>query len=227
MKRPRRESLFALMVPELRPDNRRIESFSDAVFAIAVTLMMLEVRIPDSLALAENWAGLRSFLTPLATYALSFFVTMILWASHHYLIFTIPRPDRETIWLNALILFCVTLIPISAHFFAFHPASPRAAAAYGFVLMACTASFSLLRAHAARICDNELHRAIHRRVLRKAWIATAVYAASMPLAFLDIRLAWTIFLATPAMFFLPVVRPAEMPSAGQEATDGPTKKARA
>ena len=88
-------------------------------------------------------------------------------------------------------------------------------------------SFSLLRVHASRICENELHRAIHRRVLRKAWIATAIYAASMPLAFLDIRLAWAIFLATPAMFFLPVVRPAATPSAGGEATDGPTKKARA
>jgi uncharacterized membrane protein len=225
--KPRRESLFALMVPELRPDNRRIESFPDAVFAIAMTLMMLEVRIPDSLAFAGDWLALRSFLTPLATYALSFFVTMILWASHHYLIFTIPRPDRETIWLNALVLFCVTLIPISAHFFAFHPASPRAAAVYGFVLMACTASFSLLRVHASRICDNELHRAIHRRVLRKGWIATAIYAASMPLAFLDIRLAWAIFVATPAMFFLPVVRPTAMPSAVGEEIDGSTKEARA
>ena len=227
MKRSRRESLFALMVPELRPDNRRIESFSDGVFAIVITLMMLEIRIPETLALGADWDSLGSFLTPVVTYALSFFVIMILWASHHYLIFTIPRPDRETIWLNALILFCVTLIPISAHFFAFHPASPRAAAAYGFVLMACTASFSLLRAHASKICDNELHRAIHRRVLRKAWIATAIYAASMPLAFLDIRLAWAIFLITPAMFFLPVVRPQVTPPVGEEALDGPSRKARA
>jgi uncharacterized membrane protein len=207
MKRPPSESLFALMVPELRPDNRRLEFFSDAVFAIALTLMMLEVRIPDSLAFAGDSAALRSFLTPIATYALSFFVTMILWARNHYLIFTIPKPDRATIWLNALILFCVTLIPIAAHFFAFHPAAPRAAAGYGFALMACTASFSLLRVHAAKVCDNELHRAIHRRVLRKAWIATAIYAVSMPIAFVDIRLAWAIFLITPAMFFLPVIRP--------------------
>jgi uncharacterized membrane protein len=214
-------------VPELRPDNRRIESFSDAVFAIVVTLMMLEVRIPDSLAFGGDWAALRSFLTPIATYALSFFITMILWASHHYLIFTIPRPDRATIWLNALVLFCVTLIPIAAHFFAFHPASPRAAGGYGFVLMACTSSFSLLRIHASRICDSELHRSIHRRVLRKAWIATAIYAASMPLAFVDIRLAWAIFLATPAMFFLPVVRPTAAPITSNEAVHGPTQKARA
>ena len=207
MKPPRRESLFALMVPELKPDSRRIEAFSDAVFAIVVTLMMLEVRVPDGLAFGHDPAAWRSFATLLVTYALSFLITMILWASHHYLIFTIPRPDRSTIWLNTLILFCVTLIPISAQFFGFHPTSPRAAAAYGFVLMACTASFSLLRAHAMRICPNPVHRAIHWRVLRKAWIAIAIYAAAMLLAFVDIRLAWACFLVTPVMFFLPVVQP--------------------
>lgn len=106
----RRESFYALMVPELSPDNHRIEAFSDGVFAIAVTLMMLEIRIPDSLAFGSDPAALKTFVTLLATYALSFFVTMILWISHHYLIFTIPRPDRETVWLNNLILFCVTLI---------------------------------------------------------------------------------------------------------------------
>ena len=208
MKQPRRESLFALMVPELKPDSRRIEFFSDAVFAIVVTLMMLEVRVPDGLAFGGESAELRAFATLLATYALSFFVTMILWASHHYLIFTIPKPDRTAIWLNTLILFCVTLIPVTAQFFGFHPTSPRAAAAYGLVLMACTASFSLLRSHAATICPNPLHQAIHQRVLRKAWIAIAIYATSVLLAFVDVRLAWACFLITPAMFFLPVVRPA-------------------
>jgi uncharacterized membrane protein len=218
----RRESFFALMVPELRPDNRRIEAFSDAVFAIVVTLMMLEVRVPDGLAFGRDPVALQAFLTLLATYAFSFFITMILWASHHYLIFTIPKPDRGTIWLNTLILFCVTLIPISAQFFGFHPTSPRAAAAYGFVLMACTASFSLLRAHAVRICPNPLHQAIHRRVLRKAWIAIAIYAVSMLLAFVDIRFAWACFLITPIMFFLPVVRPPTVPQAADEGSNEPT-----
>jgi uncharacterized membrane protein len=226
MKR-RRESYFALMVPELRPDNRRIEAFSDAVFAIVVTLMMLEVRVPDGLAFGRDPAALQAFATLLATYALSFVITMILWASHHYLVFTIPKPDRTTIWLNTLILFCVTLIPISAQFFGFHPTSPRAAAAYGLVLMACTASFSLLRAHAVRICPNQLHRAIHLRVLHKAWIAIAIYAASMILAFVDIRFAWACFLITPVMFFLPVVRPPTLPPTADEGDHESTTASRA
>jgi uncharacterized membrane protein len=207
VKRPqRRQSLLALMAPELRPDSRRIESFSDAVFAIVVTIMMLEIQIPDSLAFGRHPAAFAALVTLLAIYALSFLLIMILWISHHYLIFTIPKPDRQILWINSLLLFCVSLIPISAQFFGMNPSSPRAAAIYGLVLMSCTASFSFLRIHAIRLCANELHRSIHRRVLRKSWITIAVYAASILFAFIDIRLAWACFLVTPAMFFLPVIR---------------------
>ena len=189
---------------ELRPPNRRIESFSDAVFAIVVTIMVLEIQIPDDLAFGSNPVALMEFGSLLATYALSFVVIAIFWSNHHYLIFTLPKADLATIWLNNHALFWVTLIPIVARFFGLHPVSPRAVAAYAFVVMMSTLSFSLLRRHAAHIGHNEFHRALHRRVFRRIWPAVAIYAAAMPLAFLDIRLAWACLLVLPAMFFLPV-----------------------
>lgn len=191
---------------ELRPTNRRIESFSDAVFAIAVTIMVLEIRIPDSLAFTGDPAALREFAALIATYAISFVVVAILWASHHYLIFTLPNADRSTIWLNNHVLFWITLIPIVARFFGLHPTAPRAAAAYAFVIMMATFAFTMLRRHAARVSHNEFHRALHRQVFRKAWIAIGLYAVAIPLAFIDIRLAWLLLLVLPTMFFLPVVR---------------------
>ena len=191
---------------ELMPDNRRIESFSDAVFAIVVTIMVLEIHIPDGLAFGSNNVALMEFGALLAAYALSFVVIAIFWSNHHYLIFTLPTPDRATIWLNNHALFWVTLIPIVARFFGLNPTSPRAAAAYAFVIMTCTLSFSFLRRHAARISHNEFHRALHRRVFRRIWPAVAIYAAAIPLAFVDIRFAWACLLVLPAMFFLPVTR---------------------
>lgn len=198
--------------PELRPTNRRVESLSDAVFAIAVTIMVFEIRIPDSLAFGSDPAALRQFALVLATYVLSFVVIGILWASHHYLIFTLPNADRGTIWLNNHVLFWITTIPIVARFFGMHPTSPRAVGAYAFVIMMCTASFTLLRAHASRVSHNEVHRAIHRRVFQKAWIAIALYAAAIPLAFVDIRISWALLLILPAMFFLPIIRTDAMPN---------------
>lgn len=192
--------------PELQPNNHRLEAFSDAVFAIAVTIMVLEIRVPDILAFANDAAALKEFVTLLAIYMLSFVVVGILWANHHYLVFTLPRSDRATIWLNNHVLFWVTMVPVVARFFGQHPMSPRATAAYAFVIMMCTFALTLLRRHAARVTENEVHRALHHRVFRRAWLAMALYAAAIPIAFLDIRISWALLLILPAMFFLPVIR---------------------
>jgi uncharacterized membrane protein len=191
---------------ELHASNRRTESFSDGVFAVAVTIIVLEVRVPDSLAFANDAAAFEQFVTLLAIYVLSFVVVGILWANHHYLVITLRSTDRTTLWLNNHVLFWVTMVPVVARFFGLHPTSPRATAAYAFVVMMCTISLTLLRGHASRISTNEFHRALHRRVFRKVWIAIAAYAAAIPLAFVNVRLSWTLLIILPAMFFLPIVR---------------------
>ena len=206
--------------PELRPTNRRIESFSDAVFAIAVTIMVLEIRVPDRLAFADDAVAFQEFVTLLGIYVLSFVVVGILWANHHYLVFTLPSTDRATVWLNNHVLFWVTMVPIVARFFGQHPTSPRATAAYAFVIMMCTGALTLLRRHAARVSDNRFHRALHHRVFRRAWMAMSLYAAAIPLAFVDIRISWALLLVLPAMFFLPVTRTDAMPNSAEPERSG-------
>lgn len=191
---------------ELRPSSRRIEAFSDGVFAVAVTIIVLEVRVPDSLAFANDAAAFQQFVTLLGIYTLSFVVVGILWANHHYLVFTLPRTDRTTLWLNNHVLFWVTMVPIVARFFGLHPTSPRATAAYAFVVMMGTCALSLLRRHASQISSNPFHRELHRRVFRKVWIAIGAYAAAIPLAFVNVKLSWALLIILPAMFFLPIVR---------------------
>ena len=192
---------------ELRPTNRRLEYFSDGVFAIVITIMVLEIRIPDSLAFRDDPGALRHFGSLIGTYAVSFLIIVNLWISHHYLVLTLTRPAKSTIWFNNLLLFSVTLLPISTLFLGMHPGSSRAAAAYGLVAALCTASFMLLRGHAARRTHSELHREIHRRVLRRTWVFLIIYAASIPLAFISPWLAWACFVAIlPPLLFLPVIR---------------------
>jgi uncharacterized membrane protein len=191
---------------ELRPDNHRLEAFSDAVFAIVVTIMVLEIRIPDNLAFGSDPAALNDFATYIGTYALSFLVIVNLWVSHHYLLFTVPNPARSTLWYNSLLLFTVSLLPLATRFLGMHPTSPRAAATYGLVAAVCTTAFMLLRSHAARSTSNEVHRGIHRRVIRRTWLFLAIYLASIPLAFANIWLAWACFVIVPPMLFLPVIR---------------------
>ncbi|MCW3798466.1 TMEM175 family protein [Sphingomonas sp. BN140010] len=199
--------------PELRPTNRRQESFSDAVFAIVVTIMILEIRIPDALAFDSDGQALMGLAAVVATYALSFVVIAIFWSNHHYLVFTLLRADRATIWLNNNALFWITLIPIVAHFFGLHPTAPRAVAAYAFVVMTCTLSFGLLRG--AKISRNQLHRSLHRRVFRRIWPAVIAYGAAIPLAFADVHIAWACLLVLPGLFFLPVTQSAPVENSGR------------
>lgn len=191
---------------ELHPNNQRLEAFSDGVFAVAVTIIVLEVRVPDSLAFTNDAVAFQQFATLLAIYALTFVVVGILWTNHHYLVTTLPSSDRATLWLNNHVLFWVTMVPIVARFFGLHPTSPRATAAYAFVVMMCTGSLALLRRHASVMTANQFHRALHRRVFRKVWIAIGAYAAAIPLAFVDVRLSWALLVILPAIFFLPIVR---------------------
>ena len=199
---------------ELHPNIQRIEAFSDGVFAVAVTIIVLEIRVPDSLAFANDAVAFQHFATLLAIYALTFVVVGILWANHHYLVTTLPSSDRTTLWLNNHVLFWVTMVPIVARFFGLHPTSPRATAAYAFVVMMCTGSLALLRRHASAISANQFHRALHRRVFRKVWIAIGAYGAAIPLAFVNVMLSWGLLIILPAIFFLPIVRVEGAPSQG-------------
>jgi uncharacterized membrane protein len=201
---------------ELRPTNRRLESFSDGVFAIVITIMVLEVEIPDSLAFASDPAELRAFGSAVIAYALSFLIIANLWISHHYLIFTLDMPARSTIWLNNLLLFTISLIPVTTRFLGAFPTSPRAAAAYGTIGMACTGAFMLLRSHAARMTRNPLHKEIHSRVLRLSWLFISIYAVSIPLAFVSPWLAWLCFIIVPPMLFLPIIRASMAPLSSAE-----------
>lgn len=202
----RRSADHRFVEPELRPTNRRVESFSDGVFAIAITIMVLEIQIPDSLAFADDPVLLRSFGAAYLTYALSFFVIANLWVSHHYLIFTLSRPTRTTIWFNNLLLFCISTIPLVTRFLGMHPLSPKAAAAYGLVGAASTAAFMLLRSHASRRTHNEAHRDIHHRILRKSALFLTIYLVSIPMAFVNVWLAWICFVCVPPMLVVPIIR---------------------
>jgi uncharacterized membrane protein len=205
---------------ELKPTNRRLESFSDGVFAIVVTIMVLEIHVPDSLAFRDDPAALWQFASLVGTYAVSFLIIVNLWISHHYLILTLSKPAKSTIWFNNLLLFSVSLLPLSTQFLGRHPSSSTAAATYGLVAALCTASFMLLRGHAARRTHNSVYREIHRRVLRRTWAFLAIYSTSIPLAFISPLLAWACFVAIlPPMLLLPVIR---APAHPDQSTDHQT-----
>src|SRR5262252_5848801 len=87
----------------------RLTAFSDAVFAVIVTIMVLELKAPDEAAFSALWP-----LWPTAvSYAVSYLFIAIIWVNHHYLMRFVGPPTLRFIWINFVHLFMVSLLPFA------------------------------------------------------------------------------------------------------------------
>lgn len=140
-------------------DTRRIESFSDGVFAIAVTLLILEIKIPGqqvvnehglALSLIGIWPSYLAFIT-------SFVTILVIWAHHHWIFSLIARADHLLIYLNGLLLLVVTFVPFPTGLLAEYLLHPQARVAAGFytdTFFLISLSFDILWRHVSK--DNRL-----------------------------------------------------------------------
>jgi uncharacterized membrane protein len=110
-----------------RSGTSRLEAFADGVFAIAITLLVIDIHLPPRAELAAG--GLAAALWRLwpsyLGYVTSFVVTGIMWANHHNLMKLIGRVDHGFITLNLLLLMCVSFVPFPTSVMAEHLTDPR------------------------------------------------------------------------------------------------------
>jgi len=96
-------------MPEEKETAHRLAAYSDAVFAVIVTIMVLELKAPDQPAFSALWP-----LWPTAiSYAVSYLFIAITWINHHYLMRLVGHPRLQLIWLNFVHLFMVSLLPFA------------------------------------------------------------------------------------------------------------------
>src|SRR4051794_19079406 len=98
-------------VSERKNETGRVEAFSDGVFAIAITLLVLDVRVPEDLEHGGLWRALGHIWPSYAGYAVSFFAIGIMWVNHHDLFSTVARVDRRLLFLNLAILGLIGFLP--------------------------------------------------------------------------------------------------------------------
>ena len=187
----------------------RLEAFSDGVIAVIITIMVLELKVPSDTTLTS----LRSLAPQFLSYLLSFLVVAIMWVNHHHLLHSARRVDALLLWSNNTLLFWMSLVPFVTAYMGNNHRDPRAVALYGVVLLLCSASFQLLRSAIVQHHrgDPDLAR-YHRRIQFRSLYSLFLYIASVPLAFVDVRIAFFIFVFVALSYFLP-----EGKLAGQEA----------
>lgn len=108
------------------PSTARLEAFSDGVLAIIITIMVLEVHVPK----APSWNALLDIWPTLVGYALSFVYIAIYWVNHHRMLDIAPRYSVTLHWTNAMLLFFLSLVPITTGWMSAFPLMTVPTAAY-------------------------------------------------------------------------------------------------
>jgi uncharacterized membrane protein len=193
-------------------DTGRIEAFSDGVFAIAITLLVIEIGVPhvDGAgttlfgALIEQWP---SYLG----YAISFLQIGVIWANHHNRFRYIARSDHLLLFLNILFLMCVAFIPFPTALLAEYlqgsgAERTMAGAVYAGTLAVTAVFFTLLWLYAAanyRLVDRNLDPALLRAMTRRYVFGMVAYLVTFALAFVNVAASLIVIVILALLFVLP------------------------
>jgi uncharacterized membrane protein len=178
----------------------RLEAFSDAVFAVIMTIMALTLRAPEG----HTWAAVKKDLLPgLIVYALSFTMIGIYWNNHHHLLRAAGRIDGGVMWANLFLLFCLSLVPVMTVWVREEYEYPLPAVGYGLVAIVAAVAYSFLVRALIRVNgrDSAVARAIGSDV--KGYASLAGYAAGVGLAFISPWISYALYVAVALMWFVP------------------------
>ena len=177
----------------------RLEAFSDGVIAILITIMVLELRIPQG----ADWQALRAILPAFLSYALSFVFLGIYWNNHHHLLHATARINGAILWANLHLLFWLSLVPVATNWVGENHFAALPTAIYGVVLLlAAIAYFVLVNAILAEQGPNSaLAVAVGKDV--KGKLSIVCYVAAIPLAFVHEAIADAIYVFVALIWLIP------------------------
>ena len=214
---PYRESLTG------ERDPKRVVAFSDGIIAIAVTLLVLNIRPPDDTAHLLH--GLLALWPSYMSYVITFMLVGNVWANHHVMFDHIRHADRMVLFLNCVLLMDIALLPFAAavlaNSFRSGQGEPTAVVVHGIVFEVAALLFNLIWWYARRdrrllanTIDEAGVRAIGRRfLLGLAWIgAGTLLGAVIPLLGAAVFVAFIIFFWLPISGEIGAARPARVPA---------------
>lgn len=193
----------------------RVETFSDGVLAIIITIMVLAFKLPE-FDKEETGRSIQKSLTDMlpyfATYSFSFLMIGIFWLNHHHMFHLLENTDEKLLIQNLMFLFFASLIPLATAVVGSAPLVSESVAFYGFVMLMTTFSLSIMRSYAIRqkllvtSKQREKTNMVYRVSLRartKSIIGTLAYLCSVPMAFVSVYISFAFFLLPPVLFFIP------------------------
>jgi uncharacterized membrane protein len=181
----------------------RLEAFSDGVIAIIITIMVLELKIPDH---SDNIADILKLSPVFLSYVLSFIYIGIYWNNHHHTMQAVKSVNGAILWANMHLLFWLSMIPFVTSWMGENHFSKWPVVLYGCVLIMNAIAYTiliiaLLRHHGR---DSLLGRAIGEDW--KGKLSIAIYATAIGLSFLNSWLGFSLYIVVACIWFIPDTR---------------------
>lgn len=177
----------------------RLEAFSDGVIAIIITIMVLEMKVPH----AADFAALQELLPVFLSYVLSYIYVGLYWNNHHHMLQVTHRIDGGVLWANLHLLFWLSLLPFATGWMGENHFASLPTAFYGVVLLFAGLAYLLLerRLIACNGADSTLAKAIGKDHAAK--LSAVIYAAAIPLAFVNQWIADFLYVLNAAIWIIP------------------------
>jgi len=177
----------------------RLEAFSDGVIAILITIMVLELKVPEG----TDGEALRPLIPIFLTYVLSFVFLGLYWNNHHHLLQASERVNGRILWANLHLLFWLSLVPFVTGWMGQNHFAALPTAAYGLVLLCAAIAYTILtnaiireHGHQSRIAEalgNDF----------KGKLSLALYAMAIPMAFFREAISDALYVAVALLWLVP------------------------
>jgi uncharacterized membrane protein len=177
----------------------RLEAFTDGVIAIIITIMVLEMKVPQG----ADLAALKESLPVLSAYVLSYINVGIFWNNHHHMLHAATHIDGRVLWANLLLLFWLSLVPFVIRWIDVAGLVTLPVAAYGGVLTMSAVAYQLLqRTIVARNGrTSALAKALGSDI--KGKLSIALYVSAILLAFFEPWVSIALYILVALIWFAP------------------------
>ena len=190
----------------------RLEAFTDGVIAIIITIMVLELKVPER----GDFAAVKPTIPVFLAYILSFTNVGLVWNNHHHMLHATKRINGAVLWANLFLLFWLSLVPFVIRWMDEANFSSLPTASYGIVLVMVSVGYIFLERTivACNGPDSPLSEAVGRDW--KSVLSLFLYAIAIALAFVHPWLAISLYVAIALMWFVPDRRIERLSAADQE-----------
>jgi len=187
----------------------RLEAFSDGVFAIVITLLVLELKLPHiehTDNVQEIVDGLKAIAPKFFGWVISFFFVALMWLHHHSIMHMSTTSDYGVVWINNILLFFICLLPFPTAMMGEHPMQPLLVTIWGTTVSITTLVLTWLYYYCSNnYLDNDFDKKSVMKHVRLSLLAgPTLYFAAALLAWISVYIAYAIYLFVPLLYILPL-----------------------